>query len=94
MCNIQNNIVEEFSVEQLLLKNKIVIPEIQREYVWGNSDIGQKVLGNFFDDILDTFENYSVQQKDVLAEYKKKYEIYTAWCGMVYEKGRKKEKIW
>ena len=60
MCNIQNNIVEEFSVEQLLLKNKIVIPEIQREYVWGNSDIGQKVLGNFFDDILDTFENYSV----------------------------------
>lgn len=76
MCNIQNNIVEEFSVEQLLLKNKIVIPEIQREYVWGNSDIGQKVLGNFFDDILDTFKNYSVQQKDVLAEYKKKYEIY------------------
>jgi hypothetical protein len=26
--------------------------------------------------------------------YKKKYEIYTAWCGMAYEKGRKKEKIW
>ncbi len=75
MSDTQNATVKELSVEQLL-KNKIVIPEIQREYVWGNSDIGNKVLENFFDDILDVFKKYSGQQKDVLIEYNKTLEIY------------------
>ena len=75
MSDTQNTTVKELSVEQLL-KNKIVIPEIQREYVWGNSDIGNKVLENFFDDILDIFKKYSAQQKDILIEYNQKLEIY------------------
>lgn len=43
------NVMEEVSVEQLINKYNLIIPEIQREYVWGNNDY--EILDKFFSDI-------------------------------------------
>ncbi len=37
----------EFKTIEEILKNKIVIPEIQREYVWGSNQINPEIVRNF-----------------------------------------------
>ena len=41
-----NNTMEELSVNELITKYNLMVPEIQREYVWGNNEF----------DILDVFD--------------------------------------
>ena len=38
--------LEELSVQQLAGKYNFIVPEIQREYVWGNNDYN--ILDKFF----------------------------------------------
>jgi hypothetical protein len=45
------NVMEEVSVEQLINAHSLIVPEIQREYVWGNNDY--EILDKFFTDIKD-----------------------------------------
>src|SRR5690606_23941684 len=41
--------LEELSVQQLAEKYNFIVPEIQREYVWGNNEY--QILDKFFIDI-------------------------------------------
>ena len=45
--------IKEVSLSELFADNNLVIPEIQREYVWGDKKIGHRVLSSFFSDFLD-----------------------------------------
>lgn len=46
--------MDTYSIRQLLKDNILIIPEIQREYVWGNN---VKVLTSFLNDINDNIED-------------------------------------
>lgn len=46
--------LEELSVQQLTEKYNFIVPEIQREYVWGNNDY--QILDKFFNDIKEAFK--------------------------------------
>ncbi len=59
-----NKYLEELSVEQLINKYNFIVPEIQREYVWGNND--QKILDKFFTDIKEGIEETSLSAEDRL----------------------------
>ena len=58
MANLDNNAIECKTIKDLLERYQLVIPEIQREYVWGDPCIGKDVLGAFYEDLLDGFEQY------------------------------------
>jgi hypothetical protein len=45
----QHQTMEEVSLEHLLNRYNLIVPEIQREYVWGNNP--HKILTTFFEDI-------------------------------------------
>lgn len=49
--------LEELSVHQLAGKFNFIIPEIQREYVWGNNEY--QILDKFFADIKDAIQEKS-----------------------------------
>jgi hypothetical protein len=48
----QHQTMEEVSVEDLLNRYNLIVPEIQREYVWGNNP--QKILTIFCEDIRES----------------------------------------
>jgi len=50
-----NNSMEELSVKQLMTKYNLIVPEIQREYVWGNNEFN--ILDTFIQDIKDGFSS-------------------------------------
>ena len=56
--------LEELSVQQLLNKYNFIIPEIQREYVWGNNDFN--ILDKFFNDIKDASKESITSNEDLL----------------------------
>ena len=54
--------LEELSVQQLLNKYNFIIPEIQREYVWGNNDYN--ILDKFFTDIKEAIKENTTNEED------------------------------
>lgn len=50
-----SNQMEEKNVAQIIEKYNLIIPEIQREYVWGNNDFD--ILDSFFRDIKEKYES-------------------------------------
>ena len=61
-------VVNEVSMLELFARNNLVIPEIQREYVWGNETIGKYVLDGFFRDFLKSVQSYSAARDDLVRE--------------------------
>lgn len=58
--------MEELSIKELISSYNFIIPEIQREYVWGNKDI----VNSFIDDILTGYKNISNTDKSGDLSYK------------------------
>lgn len=54
--------LEELSVQQLAGKYNFIIPEIQREYVWGNNDYN--ILDKFFADIKEAIKENTTNEED------------------------------
>jgi uncharacterized protein with ParB-like and HNH nuclease domain len=61
-----NEQMEELNVAQIISKYNLIIPEIQREYVWGNNDFD--ILDLFFTDIIESSKQES---NDKIEELKK-----------------------
>ncbi len=59
-----NKFLEELSVEDLLNKYNFIIPEIQREYVWGSNE--QNILDKFFLDIKEGINETSLSEEDTV----------------------------
>lgn len=62
-------VVREVSLRQLFEAN-LVIPEIQREYVWGDPEIGKRVLEPFYEDFLKSVQEYANKREQVAARTK------------------------
>ena len=56
--------LEELSVQQLVNKYNFIVPEIQREYVWGNND--HNILDKFFYDIKESIRENTTNEEDTL----------------------------
>jgi len=54
--------LEELSVQQLITKYNFIVPEIQREYVWGNNEF--KILDKFFSDIKEAINESNTNELD------------------------------
>ena len=54
--------LEELSVQQLAGKYNFIVPEIQREYVWGNNDYN--ILDKFFIDIKEAIKENSTNEDE------------------------------
>lgn len=54
--------LEELSVQQLVGKYNFIIPEIQREYVWGNNDYF--ILDKFFNDVKEVINESKTNKED------------------------------
>lgn len=68
------NFLEELSVQQLAEKYNFIVPEIQREYVWGNNDY--QILDKFFTDIKEAInENNSNGANIKLNKFHKMLEV-------------------
>lgn len=57
-----NNTMEELSVKELMTKYNLIVPEIQREYVWGNNEFD--ILDVFIQDIKDGYAEYLNQKNN------------------------------
>ena len=58
--------MDTYSIGKLLENNILIIPEIQREYVWGNNI---KVLTSFLNDINDSIEDAGKKNIGFLYSY-------------------------
>jgi len=56
--------MKQVSVSELLKEHSLVVPEIQREYVWGRNDYD--ILTSFLEDIKDGYRNY-ISEQDVIS---------------------------
>jgi hypothetical protein len=56
--------LEELSVQQLAGKYNFIVPEIQREYVWGNNDYN--ILDKFFTDIKEAIKENTTNEEDAV----------------------------
>lgn len=56
--------IKDVSLLELFSGNDLVIPEIQREYVWGDKKIGRRVLGNFFDDFIGCVRKFKENEDE------------------------------
>lgn len=54
--------LEELSVQQLISNYNFIVPEIQREYVWGNNDY--QILDKFFCDIKDAIKESTTNEEE------------------------------
>lgn len=54
--------LEELSVQQLIGKYNFIVPEIQREYVWGNNDFN--ILDKFFTDIKEAIKENTTNEEE------------------------------
>lgn len=52
-------IINEVSLLELFMGNNLVIPEMQREYVWGDKEIGRRVLDGFFRDFIKSVKRFA-----------------------------------
>ena len=50
----KNQSMEEVSVTEIINKYNLIVPEIQREYVWGKNDF--QILDGFFEDIKEGYK--------------------------------------
>ena len=64
---MQNNMIET-SVRELLVRYNIIVPEIQREYVWGAN---LELLNKFFDDITEGCKANQGKHDEALQSLKK-----------------------
>lgn len=53
-----DNAIKKMSLCELFSRYRLIIPEIQREYVWGDPIIGRDVLNGFYTDILKGYDGY------------------------------------
>lgn len=70
--------MESISIKGLLRRGYVVIPEIQREYVWGNPD-NEQILMRVIKDIQDSYNNrtpLTVKNLGFLYSYQKNKELY------------------
>jgi len=63
-----NNTMEELSVKELMTKYNLIVPEIQREYVWGNNEFD--ILDVFIQDIKDGYAEYLNHKNNPSSELK------------------------
>ena len=66
---VKNQQMEELSVKELANKYNFIVPEIQREYVWGKNE--NQILDSFFKDITAKFNCLETLTKDSYQELKK-----------------------
>ena len=59
MSDSVTNCIKRISLAEIFGSYRIVIPEIQREYVWGDPSLGSDVLGNFLDDLFKHFQAFA-----------------------------------
>ncbi len=60
-------VINEVSLLELFGSNNLVIPEIQREYVWGDKKIGSRVLDGFLRDFLKSVQRFA-NAREVLVQ--------------------------
>lgn len=65
----ENTTMEELNISELLEKYNFVVPEIQREYVWGNNP---EILSNFFTDL----KNFKLSNIGFLYSYTPPYGLH------------------
>lgn len=65
----EQNMMRELSFREMTTQYRLIIPEIQREYVWGDNQIGTDVLKQFYMDLLQDFDRYKIFQKEVLEKF-------------------------
>lgn len=65
----EQNMMRELSFKEMTTQYRLTIPEIQREYVWGDEQIGKDVLKQFFTDLLQDFDRYKTFQKKVFEKF-------------------------
>lgn len=64
------NAIKNETILELFSGNDLVIPEIQREYVWGHSKIGRRVLGSFFSDFIGCVKKFKENEDELAKETK------------------------
>lgn len=67
--------MEELSLEELLVRYNFIIPEIQREYVWGNNE--SQILDKFFNDLRNQNQTFGTNSNRLFEELKRKIEEIT-----------------
>ena len=78
--------IKEVSFRGLFDGNNLVIPEIQREYVWGDKIIGRRVLRPFFKDFLKNVGEFDKKKRDLDSKSGKLREtIIQALGGSCYD---------
>lgn len=55
--------MKQVSITEILREHSLVVPEIQREYVWGRNDYG--ILDTFLEDIKTAFNNKAEENPDI-----------------------------
>lgn len=68
------NSMTEVSVEELINQFDLIVPEIQREYVWGNNDF--HILDTFIEDIKEGYTAYLEARKKLSPEYEMLHKMY------------------
>jgi len=63
--------MEELSISQLISKYNFIVPEIQREYVWGKAH-GDEILKAFFNELIEKNEDFK-QNIEVEIDYFKNH---------------------
>ena len=78
-------VINEVSLLELFKGNNLVIPEIQREYVWGDKEIGRRVLKGFFRDFLKSVRSFAdarellVQKSDKLKKQVRQFLVESGY---------------
>jgi uncharacterized protein with ParB-like and HNH nuclease domain len=57
--------MKEVSIEEILQQYKLIVPEIQREYVWGNNDYG--IFETFLNDIKEAYKSDTGVTPEILS---------------------------
>lgn len=63
--------IKEATLLELFSGNDLVIPEIQREYVWGDCKIGRRVLASFFGDFIGCVKKFKENEDESSARNKR-----------------------
>lgn len=65
---VKNQQMEELNVKELANKYNFIVPEIQREYVWGKNE--NQILDSFFNDLTEKYQNLEALTKVSYTELK------------------------
>lgn len=88
----ENETMRVRSLGDLLCNYRLIVPEIQREYVWGDPSIGRNVLGHFFKDFMDDFNSYCAwrgRRDEVVCKLSEKYRDLESPEDMLLHKATK-----